>query len=141
MNLTDLLKKRNIRRVESDKKQSEECLKGAERDLKLAKKMIKEDFDWTMALAYNAMHQAARSLMFYDGYHAVGGEKHKTAVAYADVKIGAKYGELIDLFDDMRKKRHQVVYETVGAISEYEAKYALKIAGEFVEKIKEKMRK
>jgi uncharacterized protein (UPF0332 family) len=140
MNLSDLLSDGHIKKVKPDNRQAQECLLVAKRDLKLAKKLLGEDFDWTFSIAYNAMLQCARALMFADGYAAVGENHHKTAVDYADVKLGMKMREKIELFDDMRKKRHRVVYEKAGIVSEFEATHAVETAESFLLKIEEKIR-
>ena len=141
MNLSDLLKEDRIRRVSADTKQANENLKAAERDLKVASKTVKVDCDWAFVMAYNAMLHAARALLFADGYEPVGEEKHKIAVDYADIKLGAKYRDKINLFDRMRKRRHAILYEKVGSVSEHEANFAIKTANEFFEKVKEKINK
>ena len=138
MNLSDLLKKGAVRKAEPDPLQAKECLKAAERDLEVARENLERSNDWAFSIAYNSMLQAARALMFADGYRLVREERHKTAVEYADAKLGGKNRELIALFDRMRSKRHTAVYEKVDSISEYEAKFAIKTAGEFLAKIKEK---
>ena len=139
MNLSDLLKENKVRKVSPDKQQATECLKAAERDLKTAKAMLETDLDWAFAIAYNAMLQSARALMFAEGYAPVGEAKHKIAVDYVEVKLGAKFKEKIVLFESMRKKRHRVVYEKVGAISRYEAEHAIETGREFLEIIKQKI--
>ena len=139
MNLSDLLKRGVVRKGEPDKVQARECLGASERDLKAAKVMLKEDFDWAFSIAYNSMLQGVRALMFADGYHAVGEERHKTIVDYADTKFGEKYGEKVKLFNRMRVKRHTVIYEKANVVSEYEATFAIKTAEEFLEAIKRKM--
>ena len=97
MNLSDLLRDNRVRQVEPDAKQAAECVEAARRDIRVAKRMLSEDFDWAFSIAYNAMLQAARALMFSDGYVAVGENAHKTAVDYADAKLGAKMREKIGL--------------------------------------------
>ncbi len=139
MNLSDLLKEGRIKKVNPDLQQAGELLKAAERDIRVAKKMLGEDFDWCFSVAYNAMLQSARALMFSDGYATVGENHHKVAVDYSDVKLGTKFSGMIGVFDDMRKKRHKVIYQKVGAISEFEAKHAIKTAETFLEKIREKL--
>jgi uncharacterized protein (UPF0332 family) len=134
-----LLKEGVVRKINPDKKQAQELLAAAERDIRVAKKMLETDYDWAFSVAYNAMLQSARALMFAEGFTAVGEEHHKAAVHYADVKLGTKYSEIVNLFDDMRKKRHRVVYEKAGIVSEYEAKHAIKTAEAFREKIREKI--
>jgi len=140
MNLSDLLKGGVVRKGEPDKVQSRECLKASERDLKAAKAMLGEDFDWAFSIAYNSMLQGVRALMFADGYRAVGEERHKTIGSYADAKLGQKYGEKVKLFNRMRVKRHTIIYEKANVVSEYEATFAIKIAEEFLETIKKKIR-
>jgi len=140
MNLSDLLSEGRIKRVAPDRQQAQECLLVAKRDLKLARKLLGGDFDWSFSIAYNAMLQCARALMFADGYAAVGENHHKAAVDYVDVKLGTKMQEKIGLFDDMRKKRHRAVYEKAGIVSEFEAKHAVEAAEGFLLKIEEKIR-
>ena len=140
MNLSDLLKEGRVREVEPDAKQAEECLGAARRDLSVAKKILDEDYDWAFSISYNAMLQSARALMFAQGYRSVGENSHKTVVDFIDVKLGAKYSNKVDLFDDMRRKRHRVIYEKAGVVSRYEAEHAIKTAEEFVKQIDEKMK-
>ncbi|MFH1285530.1 MAG: HEPN domain-containing protein [Candidatus Micrarchaeota archaeon] len=138
MNLSDLLKEGKLKQIESNALRARECLTAAEKDIRAAKGQ--KDADWSFSIAYNAMLHAARALMFSDGYAPLGEERHKTAVAYADAKLGAKYRDLINLFDKMRAKRHLVMYETSGVISDYEAKFAIKSAEEFLQKVREKIK-
>lgn len=139
MNLSDLLKSGQLRRIEPDFAQADECIKAAERDLRVAKSTLSEDADWSYSIAYNAMLQAARALMFSDGFAAAGEDRHKTAVDYAEAKLGAKNPGLLLAFDAMRRKRHRAVYEKAGAVSGFEAKNAVRTAGEFVSIAKAKV--
>jgi len=41
----------------------------------------------------------------------------------------------VRLFDQMRRKRHRVIYEVAGLVSKKEAEQAIAFAREFVEKI------
>jgi len=41
----------------------------------------------------------------------------------------------LELFDDMRKRRHRVVYEERGTVSESEARDAIKRAREFLKAV------
>ena len=140
MNLSDLLTEGRIKKVEPDFLQAKECLAAARRDVSVARKMLKEDCDWSFSISYNAMLQSARALMFSDGYSTTGENHHKAVVDYADSKLGAKMGEKIEMFDRMRRKRHQAVYEKAGIVSEYEAKHALGVAEDFLEKIGQKLK-
>lgn len=78
--------------------------------------------------------------MFADGYRISCDEKHRAAIEYADVKLGEKNPELIAFFSRMRPKRHTAVYEKADYISGYEAKFSIKKAEEFLEKVKAKIK-
>jgi len=140
MNLSDLLRDNRVKKAAPDAKQAQECLLAAKRDISVAKKIILEDSDWAFSIAYNAMLQSARALMLYEGYLATGESRHKTAVDYAEIKLGAKLGEKIEIFERMRRKRHQAVYEKAGIISEFEAKHAIKEAEGFFAEIEKKIK-
>jgi uncharacterized protein (UPF0332 family) len=139
VNLSDLLRDDRVRRGEPDPQQAKECLKGAERDIRVAKGLLEDDLDWAFAVAYNSALQSARALMFAEGYYLTGEGHHKVAVDYALVKFGQRFRDMMDLFDIMRKKRHEAVYFSVGCISEFEAKKAIEFASFLREKVKEKI--
>ena len=140
MDLSDLLSEGRVRKVEPDPKQAQECLNAAKRDISVAKTTLSADFDWAFSIDYNACLQSSRALMFSDGYVATGENQHKIAVDYVDAKLGARMGDKILLFDNMRKKRHRVIYDKAGVVSEYEAKHAIQTAEEFLSAIEAKIR-
>lgn len=140
MNLSDLLKRGVVRKAEPDRAQAGECLRGAKRDAEAARKTLEHSNDWAFSIAYNAILQSIRALVFADGYRICGEERHKTVVEYAQVKLGEAFAEKVRLFNRMRVKRHTIIYEKVNVVSEYEAKFAVKTAEEFLEKIKGKIR-
>lgn len=49
--------------------------------------------------------------------------------------MGEESRHLVELFDDMRKRRHRVVYEERGTVSESEARDAIKRAREFLKAV------
>jgi len=138
MNLSDLLKDDKLRKIEPDLQQAKDCITAAERDIKAAKSMLETDCDWAFSIAYNSALQSARALMFSEGFRATGEDSHKTAVEFADAKLGAKMRDAMDFFGRMRLKRHQAVYEKSGTISHFEAEHAIKTAEEILAKVKEK---
>ncbi len=140
MNLSDLLKEDKIRKIEPDAKQAEDCLKASERDIKVAKGLINDDLDWAFTVAYNASLQAIRALMFSEGFCASGEGHHKTVIQYATVKFGHSLEGQIELFDHLRKKRHEAVYFNVGLISEFEARKAIEFAELLHKQVKEKLK-
>ncbi len=140
MNLSDLLKNGEVRAAPPDAQQAKDCLDASQRDIRAARIMLKEDCDWAFTIAYNAMLQGARALMFSEGYFPAGEAHHKAVVDYADAKLGAKNRDLMDLFERMRKKRHHSVYDKAGTISKFEAENAVKTAEEFLALIIEKIK-
>jgi uncharacterized protein (UPF0332 family) len=75
--------------------------------------------------------------MFFEGYRPRGGEQHATVVEFVEERLGSAYTAQVRFFDQMRRKRHRVIYEVAGLISKKEAEQAIAFAKEFVEKITE----
>lgn len=141
MNLSDLLKENRIKPITPDAAQAKDCLDAAEHDATTAKTLLGKDDDWAFAIAYNAMLQSARALLFQDGFSTVGQAHHKTIVDYAEIKLGAKFKEKVELFDSMRKRRNHLIYDKRGVISRYEAAHAIETAGAFISIVRQKLGK
>jgi uncharacterized protein (UPF0332 family) len=82
------------------------------------------------------MLQAGRALMFSRGYRPAGEYKHLAVVKFSSEVMEKESKHLAELFDDMRKRRHRVIYEERGSVSESEVKNAIKRAGEFLKAVK-----
>jgi len=138
MSLEELLRDRLIQRIAPNKELAKRTLNIALRDLNTAKRLLAdEEYDWALSIAYNAMLQAGRALMFLEGYRPFTQYGHVAVVKYVHAAFGKQVtGRMIDIFDRMRKKRHRAVYEEVDIVSQDEAKNAVKWAEEFVNKIK-----
>ena len=114
----------------------------ANRDIKVAKATLAHDRDWAFSIAYNAVLQATRALMFAHGFRPASGEgQHKAAVRFAEVVLGEEFKEDIHLFDKMRSKRHKVIYDTSGLVSQAEARQAFNFAVRYVEAVKKSLSK
>lgn len=74
--------------------------------------------------------------MFAQGYRPRGAEQHGTVVLFVQEGLGEAYAGQIALFDQMRRKRHRVIYEQMGLVSEQEAAQAVTFAQSFVEEIR-----
>jgi uncharacterized protein (UPF0332 family) len=107
----------------------------ARRDLVAAERNLPEDADWSYNMSYNAILQAARALMFSRGYRPRGTDHHRTVVRFAKVVLGDAYAREMVLFDQMRRKRNRLLYETAGLASNQEARQALAFARRIVEDI------
>jgi len=113
-----------------------DSFKLAERDLRTATKILKEDHDWAFSIAYNSMLQAARALMFSRGYRPSGEAQHVSAVKFVEASLGKEFSDVVVAFDRMRRKRHLAIYDVAGAVSETDARNAIKWAGEFLNEVK-----
>jgi uncharacterized protein (UPF0332 family) len=109
----------------------------AGRDLKTANAILGVNNDWTYNIAYNAILQAVRALMYVEGFRPVGEGQHKTAILFAELALGEKFEDGVHFFDKMRTKRNQAVYDTAGIVSEEEAKQSLLFVKKFVGRIQE----
>lgn len=131
MNLEKLSEEDKIEKIE--KKEIDLSL--AERDLKAAKDSLNScNFDWDLSIAYNAVLQAARAVMFSLGYRPKGKNQHKTVFEFLEIsKID---NELVDYFNSIRKTRHIAVYDEAGYVSKDSAEEAIRRAEEFVPKMR-----
>ena len=103
----------------------------------MAKAMIGVNNDWTYNIAYNAILQAVRALMYAEGFRPIGEGQHKTAIIFAELALGEKFENEVHFFDKMRTKRNMAVYDTAGLVSEDESKQSLVFAKKFVGRIEE----
>ena len=132
MTFDDLLKSGRVRREKVSPSEIRHVMERAGRDLKTARKIMAEDWDWGFAVAYNAVLQASRAYMFSLGYRAASAEGHKNTFAFMKRAMGKDYEELIGYFDRMRNKRNRAIYDVAGLISETEARNLLAKAVDFV---------
>jgi uncharacterized protein (UPF0332 family) len=128
-----LLKTDRIRPYSARKGEVSQLLQVAYRDLKTAAKNLEDAPDWAYSIAYNSILQASRALMLNEGFRPRGGEQHATVVEFMEEKLGASFEKQVRLFDQMRRKRHRVVYEVAGLISKTEAEQAIVFAKGFVD--------
>ena len=75
------------------------------------------------------MLQAARALLFAEGYRPAGKNQHVAVVRFVAIRIGPEEAAALDR---LRRKRHITVYDTAGTIGASEAEAAVRRAGAFV---------
>ena len=119
--------------------QIQKQLSRAARDLKTAKKILKEDAEWAASIAYHAMLRAGRSLLFAYGYLPQGGGQHKTIVELTGKILGQDYSDIVHQFNRFRKKRNLFVYDSEDAGNIYEAEKAIETAALLLGKVKEQI--
>lgn len=140
MNLSELLNKGIIRKVDPDKSLAKELLALAERDLKTAADNLNaNNHDWALAIAYNAMLSSGRALLAYRGYATSSENHHLGVVQFCAAVLPADSSGLVALFNRYRVRRHDVVYGAVKSVGSDEAGKATENAKMFVERIRQKM--
>ena len=132
-----LLKQGLIKPYTANQTEIKQLLNVARRDLTASARNLSEDPDWAYTMAYNAVLQASRALMLAEGYRPRGGEQHATVVEFIRENLGAAYVYQVQLFDQMRRKRHRVIYEVAGLVSNHEAEQAVEFAKGFVAELTE----
>jgi len=133
LSFKDCLKQGLIRRTPPSRKAAEESLETAKRHLQEAEKNIEvSSLDSAVVMAYTAAFNAARSLLFKDGYR----EKSQVCVVkYLEETYGTRGIPLdyIRLLDKYRKLRHGVLYRTSYEATRREAKEAVNFTRKFIE--------
>jgi uncharacterized protein (UPF0332 family) len=130
--IDDLEREGLIRKLPYDRKKVDDAMIHARRDLATARTIFPSDRDWAFTIAYNAILQAGRALMFSKGYRPEGANQHISVVKFAELFLD-KSDAII--FDRMRRKRHSSVYDQAGSISETEAESAIRHAEDLIRKI------
>jgi len=142
MDYENLLKSGALKPFKASPSQIKSRLDLARRDIRAAQAMMATDRDWAFSMAYNAILQATRALMFARGFRPAAGEgQHKVAVQFAEITLGETFRDEIYIFDKMRSKRHRVIYDVSGLVSLEEARQALTFAVKFVKVVEEQLEK
>ncbi len=140
VNLSELLKRREVEKVDADKTTAERLRRVAEDNVKAAEDNIEmRHFDVALSLAYNTMLNAGRALMAAKEYRSYADAHHKAIVDFCAATI-SEQADLVHYFNNYRTRRHSIVYGDVesDSVGENEAKNAVKRAKEFLEIIKNK---
>lgn len=130
-----LIKSGQLTPYKSTKNEIIQLMRIAGRDIKAAKRNLVDDPDWAYNMSYNALLQASRALIMHEGYRTRGGEQHHAVVIFIREKLGEKFSDQVALFDQMRRKRHRLIYETTGIVSKDEVKSMITFCEQFIEDI------
>ena len=131
-----LLQQGCIRSHAVNPKEIKALLDLADRDLSVAGSTLEVDPDWAYTIDYNAVFHASRALMFSHGFRPRGSEGHVTVVRFVREALGREHINKVNLFDQMRRKRHRMLYEMAGLVGSQEAKNSLAFAKEFIDLIR-----
>lgn len=141
MSLSELLKKREITKVEPDPNSAARLFNAANSAIAAAKDNVKmRHNDVALSLAYHAMLNAGRALMASKGYRAFSETHHKTTVAFCAAVLPQQGAQLVVLFNRYRVRRHDIVYGEIeeGSVGDSEAQTAITKAEEFLALVKTK---
>jgi len=127
-----------IRREAIAVKEVVEALERAREELEAAKEIAERFPSSSFELAYNVMLFAATALLHGEGYRASVEGHHKTLVEFAEASLGPSHVDLVDEFDEARKKRHRTIYDYRKA-TRREASHALEVAQTLIEAVELKL--
>ena len=117
-------------------------LAGAERKLAAAKKILAIDEEACYQQAYEAMLKASLGFMLSFGQRPRSIPGHHVAIIeFAEKHLGKEFRNLVSLFNRMRRKRNELIYDVAGIISRKEAEQALETAGKYLKAIREEIQK
>lgn len=136
MTYEQLLSEGRIKRHTASAKGVQEQLSLADRDLAVALHTLEVDPDWAFSIAYNCVLQASRAYMFQAGYRPRGRDQHATVFLFLREAPAAELVDMIATADQMRRKRHQAVYDATGRIGAAEAKQAVQFAEQYLAAIR-----
>ena len=126
----------SIQSFQASAEEIEKVLQVADRDMETALRIRSEDADWSFNIAYNAVLQSCKAYMFFRGYRASSAETHKNTLAFMLEALEEPWRTRVDYFDRVRKKRHRLVYDETGLVSQAELDYLLNEARVFMDFIK-----
>lgn len=135
INFDECVEKGLLRKIPPSRRQAEEQIKKSAVLLEEAKKAIgTESPNSAVICAYSSMLDAARALLFRDGYRE---KSHACVARYLEVKYTKEIGlSLIEMFDEYRDKRHKTMYSGDYYPTMDEAKRVVSFAEEFLSKVK-----
>jgi uncharacterized protein (UPF0332 family) len=112
-------------------------LESAEKKLKDAHRVAAINSETSFQMAYESMLRAALGLMLRHGKRPRSLPGHHVAIIeFAGGVLGEDFRGLIRHFDQMRRKRNDLLYEADDFVSETEVVESLKIAEKFLAQIK-----
>ena len=125
MNSEELERLGSVQKIRPNFRQVRSLLDRSEHDLETSKSNLDIDPEWAYAIAYHAMLRAGRALMITFGFRPAGKDQHKTIVLFAKALFGDTLKDLIGIFDRMRRKRHDFIYEPDRPITRQEAEQGI----------------
>ena len=126
----DLLQAQKIKPHKTSRREIEDLRDVVERDLQDAA-VEALSADRRFATAYNAVLQLAKMVIACAGYRVSGLGHHQTTFDALELALGPSISGLAAYFDTCRRKRNQVDYDLVHAVTETEMEELIEKAEEF----------
>lgn len=114
-----------IHRFDATAREIDQVMRLAERDVVEAGLRDGRSLDWAFSIGYNAGLQGCRAFMFCKGFRPAGGEAHKAVFQFMRLTVPVSVLPTIDYLDRARKKRHRVIYDEPGLVTEREIVFLL----------------
>ena len=129
-----------LRKSAPSPNQARDQLAKAEVLLEEAKRAVKsESPNSAVAIGYAAMFDAARALLFRDGFRE---KSHACVVRYLEANYRKEIDQVhIDLLDEYRDRRHKVMYSTDYYPTMEEARRIVEFADDFIDVMGKLLRK
>jgi uncharacterized protein (UPF0332 family) len=137
MSIDKLIQEGGIYSFQATAEEIDKALQISRRDMETSLRIRDEDSDWSYNIAYNAILQACKAFLFFKGYRASTSEAHKATLAFMLETVDEPWHTKIEYFDRVRKKRHRLVYDEIGLVSQTELTNLLNEAKAFIDFIKE----
>jgi len=100
--IEDLEREGLIKKLPVDQKKVSDAIALAHRDITTSRLLLTNDHDWAYTIAYNAVLQSGRALMFAHGYRPDGANQHIAVVKFAQLYL--KENDAV-VFDRMRREK------------------------------------
>ena len=102
------MRKGLIKRFKASQSQVKNRIELANLDIKAERTIMANDRDWAFSIAYNALLQATRALMFAKGFRPGTGEgQHKVTVQFAEITLGEKFQD--EVLDELQDEGYELV--------------------------------
>lgn len=138
--IEDLVAAGHIHRFDATPQEIDRAMSMAERDVVEAGLRDGRSLDWAFSIGYNAALQGCRAFMFHKGYRPAGGEAHKAVFQFMRLTVPDDMLPTIEYLDRARKKRHRVIYDEPGLVTEREIGYLLEKVGNLLEFVRNHIR-
>jgi len=116
-----------LQRVSVSRGDIKRLLQKMDHDLKIAEHNRGKAPDWALKIAHQAILDGCAALMAAYGYRTKANGHHFVTLRFAQLAM-LEHAALLDRAEMLRRRRHQVTYGTIYAVSEEEVRGALELA-------------